>query len=1139
MNPTSSEPLRWSEEILREIFHHTPVGVVLGDLHGTIFNANDAFCAMVGYPRDLVVGRPAESFVFPEDAPRVGQFLERVSGDSSGNSRAVHRLQSRSGKPLWVSTTLSLVVSDTNEPICVIAFVEDIGERLAMENALRESEMLYRQVVENQTDMIVRYDRNGIRTFANPAYARFFGLSESELTGTSAHPLIYPPDRAGVDAAIAALTPASPSTTLMHRVVAAKGAIRWTEWSALATFDSSGTLLALQSIGRDVTEKVAADEALRTNEARYRRLFENLPIPAWETDWSGIIAYLRERGVMSTADLVDYVAAHPEQFPEAIRTTQQRAMNPAGLAVIGVPDIKAYSEWLTTGIEPSSLSAIARAVGAIVFDDQPNAQAEITIRRPDGELRTIVFRWARIRTSENDWRLINTMIDLTPQKQIERELMHRNEALGRSEHLYREIFHSVPVAMWETDWSESLAGWREDGITGSEDLLSKIGFAGLEQAASHRKVIEVNEQALDLFGARDVQTFSESTWPSIRPQYTELFARTFLRVLFGEQQQATIDVQAMKMSGEIIDQQLTLASKVAAPGRITSVAVNITERKLAERAVRESESLYRLLFHNLPVAVWDTDWSPALERWKKDGLETVDDVVAWLSDPARTREELMALRSLHEVNQNALTLAAAPDLESFWRWAAMAIRREDIPRVVPVMIAVILGQQRTADIEARVERCDGVMIDMDLQLAANEGMPGRVISVAMDVSDRKRIERELLQSQMLLERAQAIAHTGSWELSIENDEIFGSREYWNIVDGHDGGPSRRKLSTMVGYAHPDDRGAVWQTLLEERQAALERSSPGERTTEFRVVRSDGSIRHVRGQGLFARTPDGDLRGYGVMQDITEQKKAEEAAQRQREELTRADRMISLGVLVSGVAHEINNPNHLIMLNAPLLRSAWNDVIPIVDEHALHGGNLRVANLPWDEMRTEVPEIIDEIAQGAERIRAIVTELREFGRDQRAGELRLHAVNDIVRGSLRLLANHLRKATSKFSVDLGAGLPLVEANAQRLEQVIVNLVLNSCQALPGTDAAIRVATCLNPADGRVEVHVIDEGRGIAPDDLKKIRDPFFTTKRAEGGMGLGLAVSERIVQEHNGLLTFHSEPGRGTTAVLSLPVHQRG
>jgi polar amino acid transport system substrate-binding protein len=273
-----------------------------------------------------------------------------------------------------------------------------------------------------------------------------------------------------------------------------------------------------------------------------------------------------------------------------------------------------------------------------------------------------------------------------------------------------------------------------------------------------------------------------------------------------------------------------------------------------------------------------------------------------------------------------------------------------------------------------------------------------------------------------------------------------------------------------------------------------------------------------------------------VQDLTEQRRIEQAAQREREALTRADKMISLGVLVSGVAHEINNPNHSIMLNAPLLRDAWKSIVPIVDERAAGDDALRIGNMPWDEMRGEGVSMIDDIEHAAERIRGIVTELRGFALDQDPGERRAISMNDVVQSSLRLLGNHIRKATTKFSMELADDLPSIHGNQRRLEQVMVNLVINACQALESTECAIVIET------GRTATHVFarvtDEGRGISREDLRKIKDPFFTTKRATGGSGLGLAVSDRIVREHGGELTFESEPGRGTSATLSIPIEVR-
>jgi polar amino acid transport system substrate-binding protein len=120
------------------------------------------------------------------------------------------------------------------------------------------------------------------------------------------------------------------------------------------------------------------------------------------------------------------------------------------------------------------------------------------------------------------------------------------------------------------------------------------------------------------------------------------------------------------------------------------------------------------------------------------------------------------------------------------------------------------------------------------------------------------------------------------------------------------------------------------------------------------------------------------------------------------------------------------------------------------------------------------------------------------------------------------------------MDLARGLPPVRGSFHQLEQVVMNLVTNGCQALGTRDRSVSVATLLEAEEEAVIVCVSDEGEGIPPENLDRILDPFFTTKRDEGGTGLGLSVSYRIVKEHGGQLAFESEPGRGTTARLSLP-----
>ncbi len=141
---------------------------------------------------------------------------------------------------------------------------------------------------------------------------------------------------------------------------------------------------------------------------------------------------------------------------------------------------------------------------------------------------------------------------------------------------------------------------------------------------------------------------------------------------------------------------------------------------------------------------------------------------------------------------------------------------------------------------------------------------------------------------------------------------------------------------------------------------------------------------------------------------------------------------------------------------------------------------------------------------------------------------------MIDATLALLENPIRKATHRLSVVQTPDLPLVRGNFQRLEQILVNLILNACHALPDPDRALEIRTDVDAAGARAVLTVWDEGVGIPPENLKRVRDPFFTTRRESGGTGLGLAITARIVEQHDGRLDIRSEPGRGTAVEISFP-----
>jgi polar amino acid transport system substrate-binding protein len=270
-------------------------------------------------------------------------------------------------------------------------------------------------------------------------------------------------------------------------------------------------------------------------------------------------------------------------------------------------------------------------------------------------------------------------------------------------------------------------------------------------------------------------------------------------------------------------------------------------------------------------------------------------------------------------------------------------------------------------------------------------------------------------------------------------------------------------------------------------------------------------------------------------EAAERKRALDELKLHQDKLIQADKMASLGILVAGVAHEINNPNGLILLNMPILKEVYLDAEEVLEERYQNQGDFTLGGLPYSRMRDEVPHLLDEMQEGANRIKRIVEELKDFARQDRSATFEQIDVNAIVKTAVRLVDSSIRSSTARFETTYDPALPPVRGNSQRIEQVVVNLILNACQALPSVERGISLTTSHDPSAGTVVLTLTDEGSGIAPEHIAHLTDPFFTTKRESGGTGLGLSVSASIVKEHNGSLTFESTPGTGTTVVLVLPV----
>lgn len=278
--------------------------------------------------------------------------------------------------------------------------------------------------------------------------------------------------------------------------------------------------------------------------------------------------------------------------------------------------------------------------------------------------------------------------------------------------------------------------------------------------------------------------------------------------------------------------------------------------------------------------------------------------------------------------------------------------------------------------------------------------------------------------------------------------------------------------------------------------------------------------------------DKDHEVTGILEfyrDISDRKHYEQ-------ELQQADKLASLGQLVSGIGHEINNPNQFIRGNVKIVRQAMDDILPIVDAYYESHPDLKIARLDYSFFRQHIITLIDDMANGSARIKGIVDALKRFARRDEGLLIDVVDLNAIIREGVRLVHNQIHK-NADVTLDLTEDLPEFTGNVQKIEQVLVNLIINASQAIPeGRRGLIEVATDYN--DAEVIMRVSDNGSGMSEGTLKQLFDPFFTTKRARGGTGLGLAIAYRIVEEHGGSLTVVSKLGEGTTFTTTIPYRRR-
>ncbi len=656
-----------------------------------------------------------------------------------------------------------------------------------------------------------------------------------------------------------------------------------------------------------------------------------------------------------------------------------------------------------------------------------------------------------VRYSEED-RNILTFVSAQAAMAIARR--QAEEALRESKERFQLATQATNDAIWDLNILTNEAWWNERHYTliGYQPGEIEPGF----EAWSARIHPEDKERVLS--GFRALIEDGGTTW--------------------------TVEYRFCRVDGSIgyvFDRGHIVRDADGKPTRMIGAVADITERKRAEEALRESEARYHSLFDGVPVGLY---------RSKPGGQLLVANSALVQMLGYADRASLLAA--------NAADIYVKPD-ETRARWRAL-FEREGIVR----------------DFEAQARQRDGTVIWIRQRARAVRDGDGQVLyyeGVIEDITERKRAEEALRASEAryrtLVEQLPAIIYIDD-VAGEPGRTLYVSPQVESVLGITPAEWINEDLNLWSEHIHPDDR----ERVVAEYLRCFHSGEP--LVCDYRMITRRGQVVWFRDEAIMLRDAAGAPRFIqGVMLDITELRQAEEA-------LRQAQKMESLGILAGGIAHDFNN------LLVALLGQA----------------SLALARLP---PASAARAHIEKAVKAAERAADLTRQMLAYsGRGQ--FEVRPLHLNTLIQENLHLFEVAVPKNVHLRS-ELAEPLPLVEADAGQMQQVIMNLIINAAEAIGERPGAVTVVTGVRALDttddplwqpagepltpGRyVTLDVHDDGHGMDAETLSKIFDPFFTTKFT--GRGLGLAAVLGIVRGHKGGLRVYSEVGKGTTFRLAFP-----
>ncbi len=1039
-----------------------------------VIQINRKGCEILECDEKNIIGKNwFDSFIPPRYGREMkGSFHRLIKGEAVPREYFENPVIARSGEEKIIAWHNTVLADNDGNVIGILASGEDISKRKRAEMALRESEERYRNIFEHSVLGIYRTTPDGQILIANPALVRMLGYSSyKELCKRNLEDIGFELQE---------------SRSIFKENIQRNGEVMGLEtvWmredrtpifvseNAKAFYDEEGNISFYEGTVEDISKRKLSEKALYESELRFRELADLLPQTIFELDDKGNLVFVNRIAF-------DSFGYSEEDFEEGLNVFQ--------MVVPG--DRERIMDHLQRVICGEKISGI-----------------EYTATRKDGDTFPILIYASPIIHGAELSGIRGIVVDVTEQKRAEEKIKHLNAVL-------RAISNVNQIIVKETDRGKLLKGV-------CESLIETRGYysawiitfnelgkfqssvsAGLDETFLHLgEQLEHGDLPICIVKARmrsDVVVIAD---PRSTCGGCVLSGKHKIGAVMSiklEHNRKTYGILTVSVPEDFIteEDEHVLFSEVADDISFALYSLEQEERrKLAEEDVQEQKEFLENILDSLthPFYVINAD-DHTIEMANAASLieDLSDDPTCYMvshnrDDPCSGNEHTCPLE---EVRKNK---------------KPVALEHVHIDKNGNTIFVEVHGYP----------------------IFDREGNVVQMIEYCIDITDRKKAEEELKQSEesfkTLVSNIPGVtyrcAYDKDWTMEYVSDEIERLSGYpasdfiYNNI---------RSFGSII---HSDDREHAWNSV----KKGVDKRDPY--VIEYRIVDAAKSIRWVyeRGQGVFDR--NGELLWLdGAIFDITNRKNMESKlkeytehlereVQQRTNELVQVEKMAAIGQLVAGVAHEINNPLAYVKGNLELIMKKQAKLREMLDQENVDQG-----------IMDEIDKFMKPNVKGINRIAKITKTLKRFAR--RDVEGRTYAdVNMGIRDTIVMVHNQIKEKV-KLHEDYGVRSK-IPCNIGQLNQVFMNLIMNAAEAIVDGDIWIKTWE----EDKNIYIEFRDNGKGIPQDRINNIFEPFHTTK--DDGTGLGLSISYRIIKDHNGDITVKSDVGKGTTMTIRLPMEER-